>query len=309
MKTMATSRIILGSLVTALVALIDANGGQVVWSSERMATNITSTNAQLGVDFRFELGGFAGGFVPTAANVASWRANWTTVGVADYNSQVGFFAASTSVDSAAAFDGAAFIWGFNRESATAGAEWVLLTNPQWLLPSAGTTIAPPQQWSTGTATVAVLGNVNARPGVHLQTAAVTGQTIGNESATAWLASYGLNEAGDSQIWEADSDNDGVSNLLEYATGTHPLVATSFSRESVYISTYGDTNSITLTFDKNPEAMVHYQIELSSDLNQWVPGDDAVEVVSDTSDRMTVRDTLPLTGTGSRFFRLNVSLLP
>ena len=300
---MATSRIILGSLVITLVTLMNASGGQVVWSSERMATNLTSTNAKLGDDFRFELVGFANGL----ANLASWRSNWITVGVAHYNSQVGFFAASTFVDSAAALDSPAYIWGFNRESATAGAEWVLLTNPQWVLPSAATTIAPPQQWSTGTATMAVLGNVNAQPGVHLQTAAVVGQAIGNESATAWLASHGLNQASDSQIWEADSDNDGVSNLLEYATGTHPLVATSFSRESVYLSTYGDTKSITLTFDKNPEAMVHYEIELSSDLNQWVSGENVVEVVSDTSDRMTVRDTLPLTGT-ARFFRLNVSLL-
>ncbi|MEZ5327545.1 MAG: hypothetical protein R3F19_21045 [Verrucomicrobiales bacterium] len=306
---MATSRIILGALLTAFTALMSANGGQVVWSSERMATNLTSTNSPLGDDFRFELGGFANGFVPTTANVASWRSNWITVGAADYNSQLGFFAASTSVDSAAAFDSAAYIWGFNRELSTAGAEWVLLTNPEWMLPSAGTTIAPPRQWSTGTATVAVLGNVNAQPGIHLQTAAVAGQAVGSASATAWLASYGLSEASDSQIWEADSDNDGVSNLLEYATGTHPLVASSFSRESVYIASYGDSQSITLTFDKNPDAMVHYQIELSSDLNQWTSGDDFVEVVSDAPDRMTVRDMLPLTANESRFFRLNVSLLP
>lgn len=305
---MATLRIILSILITSLVTVAETDAGQVVWSSERMATNVTSTNAQLNDDFRFELGGFTSGFEPTAANVTEWRSHWVTVGAAQYHSQTGAFAASTSIEEQLPITGSAYIWGFNNEMATSGAEWVLLTNPQWTLPS-GSSIAPPQQWSTGTATEAVIGSVNAMRGIHLQTAAVGASSSVHPAARAWLSSYGLSDSSDSQIWERDTDQDGVSNLLEYATGTHPLVASSVSRESVYVDTYSDGRALTLTFDKNPDAMVHYQIELSSDLNHWESGDDIVSVVSDTSDQMTVRDSLALKNKESRFFRLNVTLLP
>ncbi|MGK0185765.1 MAG: hypothetical protein ACI9R3_001546 [Verrucomicrobiales bacterium] len=304
---MATSRILIVTMLTLLGALKVSTAGQVVWGSERMAINVTSTNAQLDDGFRFELGGFVSGFQPSAGNAADWSKNWVTVGAAQYHSRSGAFAASTDVESSSAIDGVAYIWGFNDKNASKGAEWVLLTNSQWVFPAPSANIAPPLQWSTGTATEAVVGSVNAHSGVHLQTAAVS-VTI-QLGAQAWLSSYGLSDSSESQIWEKDTDNDGVSNLLEYATGTHPLVASSFSKETIYVDTYGESRAITLTFDKNPDAMVHYQIELSSDLNHWESGDDSIEVVSDHPDRMTVRDSLPLNGAGSRYFRLSVSLLP
>ena len=140
-----------------------------------MATNLTSTDSELGSDFRFELGGFAAGFQPSSANAREWRENWVAVGSADYNASLRFFAASTEItQQSAGFGGPAYIWGFNREAIGGDAEWVLLTNSNWVLPSSGTSIAPPQQWSTGTATTAVLGSVNAQPGVHLRTASVGG---------------------------------------------------------------------------------------------------------------------------------------
>ena len=295
--------------MASLLTVAGIEAGQVVWSSERLATNVTSTGTELGTEFRFELGSFEKGFEPAVENIGDWRAHWVTVGQADYNAAAGFFAASSEVT---ALPGevarTAFIWGFNRASATSGAEWVLLTNPDWVLPVGKDVIAPPENWSTGTASIAVVGSVNATPGIHLQTDAVGG-AVTQSHAGAWLSSHGLGSIVDSHLWEMDSDGDGVSNLLEYAAGTHPLRAASVSRASVYVAAYEGDRALTLTFDKNPEARVHYHIEISSDLNQWEPADDVVEVVSDTADQVSIRDAQPFDFSTARYFRLRVVLQP
>ena len=203
-------------------------------------------------------------------------------------------------------EGPAYVWGYNSKSATTGAEWILVTNRSWILPSSASGIALPLQWSMGTATDVILGSVNASAGVHMQTAAV-----GNSGSAhhAWLASFGLGRVDDTQVWELDSDLDGESNLSEYAAGTDPTNSASVSRAAVQFYTNGEERVITLTFDKNPEARVHYQIELSSDLNHWEPGNEQIDLVSEEADKLIFRDIVPAHSSRPTFYRLNVALIP
>lgn len=300
-----------GCVLASLMAIVgivagagDSWAGQVDWSSERLATNVTSGRSPLGSGFQFELGGFSQGFVPRAENIAEWRAHWVPVGSADYNVAAGFFAASTAIEALPATVGrTAYIWGFDHVNVSvAAAEWILVTDPGWQFPVGGSAIAPPSQWSTGTAAMVIVGSVNAVPGIHLQTAAVGGGS--SAAAGKWLANHGLDHADDSHIWETDSDGDGATNLMEYMAGTHPLSAASVTREPLRIGTR-QGGAVTLTFDKNPEVMVDYRIEISSDLSLWRPVA-GLEVVSELAGQVTVRVPEP-DGASAGFFRLRVSL--
>ena len=101
--------------------------------------------------------------------------------------------------------------------------------------------------------------------------------------------------------EADPDNDGRSNLLEYATGSKPNSTT----DPAAIEAKFEASSFVLTVRKGPGVKdVRYEVEGSSNLTpgSWTPS--SVTVLSDNGSTLRVRLN-QTTATG--FLRLKVTL--
>ena len=290
-----------------------AKGGQIFWSSERLATNVTSSGSPIaGVGFEFELGGFSDGFQPTSGNVDDWAEHWVPVARTAYHAQYGSFAGVIRIDGGevATAGERGYMWGFSTKDRSPEAEWILMSHSEWCWPASDDGIAAPLEWTTNGATEVIVGSVNPGPGIHLQTAAPFSSDA-RRHPDLWLATHALDGVDDSQIWDADVDGDGSSNLLEYAAGTDPRNGASRPRVSGMIARYEDGDAMTLTFDKNPESKVHYLIETSTDLKRWADGDGDVAVVESTPERLVVRelDTLRTGESPERFLRLRARLLP
>ncbi len=105
--------------------------------------------------FQFELGAFASGFTPTAANTGDWLANWSPVvdaagdplpeATAPFQEVPSFFgpypAFNSEVDlthnNAPFIAGTqAYIWGYDTRTEAGDAQWILMTNSiSWRYPN------------------------------------------------------------------------------------------------------------------------------------------------------------------------------
>jgi len=103
---------------------------------------------------------------------------------------------------------------------------------------------------------------------------------------------------------ADYDNDGVTNLLEYATGTSPTVA----GIGAY-STARSGNYLALTYTRIADSTLTYTVEGSSDLTTWTTvtaANNPSTGASNTAGQVTVTDTVSTSVASRRFLRLKVS---
>ena len=104
----------------------------------------------------------------------------------------------------------------------------------------------------------------------------------------------------------DPDQDGISNLMEYALDTSPMRANPNPVTHDFASV-GAHRFLRLNAVKNPAAAdLDYIIEVSGDLaaNSWT----AVPTVADGND-LSGTDTLAVTSSGQRFIRLRVRVRP
>jgi hypothetical protein len=134
-------------------------------------------------DFKFELGSFAAGFTPTAANITEWTSYWKPFAraqapsVSGWNSAISYFNKSgllqlngqsdqgLSADVFAAGE-LAYLWVYNDFAINPGAEWALLTNDSsdfnpadnWLFPDPAEVF--PYEFALSSGTSPVWGGLN-----------------------------------------------------------------------------------------------------------------------------------------------------
>jgi hypothetical protein len=113
---------------------------------------------------------------------------------------------------------------------------------------------------------------------------------------------------------ADSDGDGLSNLMEYALGTDPRNPADAAGVLVFsITSSGGTQYLTMQFKRRKNATVlglQYLPEVSADGQTWRSDSTNVVELSATAfdaqfDWVTVRDQTPTTPDSPRFFHLRV----
>lgn len=306
-------------LCIAFLAFLSAQGDSqadatVVVQSSALSTNLTSGGAPLTSDYTFELGCFTNNFVPTPSNTAEWLLNWVPLSDATgdpipaatvpYNDNEvgGPFLPGTKVNNfeiSAPFShnispfsiGVTFyIWGFDNRTEDGASEWILISDPSWDWPEA--TLGEPTQltFTVASATTAVIGALN-NGNVEMQTASVLVSNSLLPHYEQWMNLYFTpaqleDENQMNDVWGvlADPDNDNISNLVEYLTGTSPVVGISLPQFSVWI----DEGLYYFKYDRledAPGAIDH--AEWSTDLANWhttgiieniVPGDEGMESV-------------------------------
>jgi alpha-glucosidase len=155
-----------------------------------------------------------------------------------------------------------------------------------------------QVWATG-------------PGANGPVAAITATTpagIGDGIPGWWRYQYfgnGLTVTAASAP-NADPDGDGISNFMEYATGTDPTKANSGPPAQLGLTS--DQTKLTLTFNRVADPGLTYQVQATDDLtaNPWPEVIWSSTGSNNVAGAITVIDTALLSAHPHRFLRLQTS---
>lgn len=126
--------------------------------------------------------------------------------------------------------------------------------------------------------------------------------------------FGQSDNVDTGADTADSDNDGRTNLAEYALGSSPTVADGGAVGTLSVGSLVPPPGV-LTFDysRNRLALadIDYQVEWSETLNSgdWFTTGVTEAVLNETSDTQQVRATVPLGSSDRLFVRLRMTRKP
>ena len=180
--------------VLSLLAAPLSSARTVGWSNEAFDPLYDSSGNALDSSFRFEVGAFVTGFMPTASNMADWAANWRVFDLAfhdtaaanpadgGWNVAFSFFAGSANhltngtSDSIYASAGhsfaqntQAYLWVYNSKDFAFTSEWALVadlsatgnTADRWLFPNPADQISPSLIWALSDADTAIIGGLNS----------------------------------------------------------------------------------------------------------------------------------------------------
>jgi len=261
----------------------------------------------MGGSFNFELGVFKGTFVPSAANIAQWVANWVPAQRVIYNAPNQHFEGQFTVTSNVSpftVGKTAYIWGF--QGGVAVSEWILFRNSTWTWPAPNSMDPLGLDWNTANAT-AVLGAIHASGSPYLmQSAAVSGISSPVSTWAQWqaaeLGGVALNGPND------DPDGDGVTNLLEYVFGLPPRQSGAVPVMPVTIATVGGQRFLQISIPRRSDHPATFTVEVGSDMTHWQSGAAATVVTADVPSGLVVRDLTPLgPASAKRFMRVKVEV--
>jgi hypothetical protein len=285
-------------LVVAFTGSMDARAIQ--WFCGSQTVNLSSDGLPMDGGFRFELGVFAAGFTPTAANTAQWSMNWTAAQRVVYNSTNKVFTGQYTVTSNAApfTQGAnAYVWGFGGR---AGNEWILFRAPSWTWPVPDPMNPAALSWNAKDATQIVVGSIHLSGNPFLmQSAAVVNSVPPSSTYAQWrneeLSGVALNGP------EDDADGDGIKNVLEFVFGTRPKVADSLPPVVNAVVGTGVDRAMQLSIPRRLDRSASLSIDYSPDLVSWASAMVGATVVSNGADAWVLR--FPMGDERRRFFRV------
>lgn len=140
------------------------------------------------------------------------------------------------------------------------------------------------------------------------TLAVTGGVV-ISPVQAWRNTYFPGAGNDGTgigALDADPDGDGLSNLLEYATGTIPTAANPSG-----VTTGTNAGKLTLTFNRADDPKLSYDVQGRNDLvaGTWTSVVAVNNPSSGGTTPVTVEDEVTINAQPKRFLRLQVTLAP
>ena len=272
-------------LLSSLIVSLEA--AEISWRSTPFETNETSQGNSLTSEWTFHLGFFEAGFVPSPTNTSQWSQNWNTLDVSAYSDSFDRFVGVWEDDGTVPDGSQGYIWGFNRGSLTP--EWILMSESEWTFPLPVASPLDPTGgqvvWDVDSANQVPVGQVN-QGGIHMRTGSVSG-TPPLLEGDLWLAlhfSEGELQNSDITGFLADPDQDGFTNLQEFAFGTNPRVSDS---PEICANVVSGVFEFTVT---RPQTVgVIYAGQVSSELESWQSGPSNVQLVSETAQSLTYRD--------------------
>jgi hypothetical protein len=127
-----------------------------------------------------------------------------------------------------------------------------------------------------------------------------------ESYAEWVVRIGVESAAGPKESAA---GDGIPNLVKYAAGLNPLVPASPKEfVSLAVEQVEAERYLTLTVARDFEAtQASMGAEVSSNLTEWLGGEEDVELVEIGEGHLVFRDKTPMGENGRRFIRLRVTL--
>jgi hypothetical protein len=132
---------------------------------------------------------------------------------------------------------------------------------------------------------------------------------GTPSQTWWQQNFGsVSQTGDSAE-TADTDLDGIPNLLEYALGLSPNSSNpSAANMALDVVPQASDRHLRFTITKNPLATdLTYIVEITNDLaNPAAWTSSGIVIESSSSTTLVVRDSTPMNIGAQRFMRLRVT---
>lgn len=302
---------IIRSVIAAMALAWQLAGAQtatIFWSSPPNAVNHTSTGQPMGTGFRFELGVFAGTFIPDSSNLSGWAANWRPLQQLSYDPIDKRFTGAHDLEnntSPFTLGKPVYVWGFMGDASAA--EWILFRASSWTLPSAGSMF--PTQWFADAPDVsAVIGSVDGDGSPFLmRSASVSGVLPPPTSWEQWRADKLAGEPLDKE--NDDPDGDGLPNQLEFAFGSDPQQRNAAPAMPLTLESADNQNYLQISVPRRKDHVLSLSVQVSSDLVVWNEGSSFVQVIDDGSVALVVRDLtpFPLEG-GRRFMRLR-ALVP
>ena len=273
----------------------------ILWSSDANKVNLTSLGQPMDGGFRFELGVFGNGFVPSPGNVADWAAHWTAAQRESYDASNKLFTGSYDPpDNDAPFtvNAPAYVWGFRGDGVNN--EWILFRAEGWIWPDASS-LPYFEEWFAKDATP-ILGEINASGSPFLmKSAAVANAAPPPTTWEQWVDEHLPGEPLDGPA--DDPDHDGSPNLLEFVFGTSPATANPPTETPVALV----SGHLEITIPRRIDRPADLTVEVSGDLVNWLSGTAHTAVVENTPAVLVVRDLTPFDATHPRrFLRLHVT---
>ncbi|MBA4147916.1 MAG: TIGR03769 domain-containing protein [Verrucomicrobia bacterium] len=209
---------------------------------------------------------------------------WQTVGFGDFEVKMNSRDGITSADNYAASAGghAHFNWGFS-------------TNGVYCVTFQASGVLQGQ--STNTASLPSTFQFNVLPLRPFET---------------WQSNHWAFGTPDSVINpNADPDDDGISNAMEYALGLNPVSADTNGLPKAVIVNSGGTDYGALQFTRRKNASdVNYEVLAASSVTgPWSAVNHLVSTTDNgTTETVVIRDSVAVAGTAQRFLRLQVQLV-
>jgi len=255
--------------------------------------------------FQFQLGVFTSGFVPDNSNMSDWSSHWVPAQTTAYNSTTKSFTSDFIVThnvSPFVVGAKGYIWG--RKTTALDSEWILMRSTNWTWPSPDPTGMSPfnLNWNFPLANEVLLGSVHSSGSPFLMKSEMI------ESYDQWKNSKLAGALLDGP--NHDPDQDGRSNLVEFAFGTLPLQADSVSSETADLTGVSGEKYLQITVPRIRNHLAAVSVEVSGDLQNWYSGTGHMVEVENTPDFLIVRDLTPFgPGMPRRFMRAKAEIPP
>lgn len=294
-----------------LLAAAPASATDIIWDIDLRGANnhLRSTGQKFGDGFVFELGVFASGFTPSAANTAQWAANWTAASRGAWDSQfeTASGTASFTANPAPFTIGAqAWLWGI------CGNEWVLLRKPAWTWPAGSPIGGPATTWTADGTVTMVAGSVVNTASTFTYTSALVSAAPPPLCFADWQRLFFTAAeiaAPATSGPDADPDADGATNVHEYLTATQPRKKSSMlplNTAPEFIQNAGSTY-LGLRLRTDPRACFQFTAQRSGNLTSWTTFTPVT--VTSTAGLLLVRETLAESAASRSFLRLRLSPAP